>query len=244
MKTDKKVFLYVCLFCLIALSFGFAVLINRFANRREPVPVPLKTVTVREGLTAVEISKLLQSEGIFVHNEVLPSELEGYLFPDTYEFYVPSSLDFAVKKMSDNFNKRVLPAVPDKADLKEIITVASLVEDEAKDSYDRRLVAGIILKRLKSGMFLQVDSTICYIKVSVCHPIKKQDLAADSPYNTYLYKGLPPGPISNPGLDSISAAINPIKSDYWFYISNPATGRMVFAKTLEEHDQNIARYLY
>ena len=225
------------LFCLIAL---FA-LLNRL-NRPEVI-AQVKTVTIPEGLTAVEISKLLQNEGVFVNGEMLPQEIEGYLFPDTYEFFVPSGLGFVVKKLSDNFNVKVPPNVPTGKNLKEILTVASLVEEEVAHDADRPIVAGIILKRLKSGMPLQIDSSICYIKPLPCHPIKSSDLDIDSPYNTYLYKGLPPGPISNPGLEAIIASVKPTHSGYWFYISDPKTRKIIFATTLEEQGANIYRYL-
>ncbi len=230
----------VVLFTLIALLF-----VSRLIWPSIFAPGPnVKTVTVREGLTAVEISKLLQDEGIFVRGETLPQELDGYLFPDTYEFFVPSSLDFVVNKFSDNFNQKVLSNASLKSgDLKDVLTVASLVEDEAVNPADRKIIAGIIWKRLKSGQKLEIDSSICYIKPPPCWPVTKDDLATDSHYNTYLYKGLPPGPISNPGLDSIAAALNPQDTKYWFYISDPKTKNAVFASTLEEQDAHIAKYL-
>lgn len=203
----------------------------------------VKAVTIREGLTAVEISELLQSEGILKENETLPQELDGYLFPDTYEFFIPSLPEVVVKKMSDNFTKKVLPVVPEKFNLNEILTKASLIEEEVPSELDREIVAGIIEKRLAVGERLHIDSTICYIKPQPCHPITAEDLNIDSHYNTYLYRGLPPGPISNPGLGAIYAAMNPKKSEYWFYISDPKTNKTIFAKTLEEQTANIHKYL-
>ena len=208
------------------------------------VPItPVKTVTIKEGLTAVEVSKLLREEGIFAKGEMLPQELDGYLFPDTDEFFVPSPLGFVVNKISDNFNSKVIPNIPELHRIKDIITVASMVEEETNNPRDRRVVAGIIWKRMESKMFLQVDASICYIKEPPCFPITKEDLDADSPYNTYLYKGLPPSPISNPGLDAIKASVSPEKSKYWYYLADPKTEKTIFSATLLEHNQNIAKYL-
>lgn len=249
-KTGKKVFLrFVALFCLIALLCGClylsAVVLNKVFR---PVSglfhgTPVKTVTIQEGLTAVEVSKLLKEEGIFVSGEALPQELDGYLFPDTYEFFVPSSLGFVVKKLSDNFNKKVIPVIPEMHGLKEVITVASMVEEETNNFRDRRIVAGIIWKRLQNKMFIQVDASICYVKEPPCYPVTKEDLDIDSPYNTYLYKGLPPSPISNPGLDSIKASVSPEVSRFWYYLADPKTGKTIFSVTLEEHNKNIVKYL-
>lgn len=242
-KTATKVFLCLysfslALFILIALLFavfyGSAVLKSQ---------AEVKLVTIPEGLTAVEVSEILKREGIFVNGEILPQELDGYLFPDTYEFYSPASLGFVVKKISDNFTKKVIPNIPELHRLREILTVASMVEEETNNSTDRRLVAGIIWKRLASNMFLQVDATICYVKPRPCFPVTKADLSIDSPYNTYLYKGLPEGPVSNPGLDSILASLNPSASKYWYYLADPKSGRTIFANTLEEHNKNISKYL-
>ncbi len=243
-KTSKKVFLrFVGLSCLIALLCGCLVLSAVVLSKVFRPVTPVKTVTIKEGLTAVEVSKLLREEGIFVGGEELPQELDGYLFPDTYEFYFPSSLGFVVKKISDNFNKKVIPNIPEMYRIKEVITVASMIEEETNNSRDRRIVAGIIWNRLKSKMFLQVDASVCYVKEPPCFPITKSDLDIDSPYNTYLYKGLPPGPISNPGLDAIRASVNPENSKYWYYLADPKTQTTIFSTTLEEHNQNIVKYL-
>lgn len=248
-KTSKKVFLccllsLVAIFCLIALlwlmSWVAIVVLNKVFNVAQ---ASVKVVTIREGLTAVEISNLLRNEGVFANGETLPQELDGYLFPDTYEFYVPSSLDFVVKKISGNFNKKVIPNIPELGRIREVITVASILEEEASSPDDRRIIAGIIWKRLKTNMYLQVDAAICYTKPAPCYPVRAEDLELDSPYNTYLYKGLPPGPISNPGLGAIKASLSPRESPYWYYIADPKTGRTVFGTTLEEHNKNIAKYL-
>ena len=126
--------------------------------------------------------------------------------------------------------------------------MASLVEGEVPHEEDRPVVAGILLKRLESGMPLQVDSSIIYykcdiLKVSDCRKISNDDLKLNSSYNTYKNKGLPKGPINNPGLTAIKAVLNPLDSPYWYYLSDPQTGNTIFSKTLKEHNQSVEKYL-
>jgi UPF0755 protein len=133
--------------------------------------------------------------------------------------------------------------------------LASLVEREARREEDRPIVAGILLKRWQNNWALQADATIQYeagskncgigLKGEKCdwwEPVKKTDLGIDSPYNTYKYKGLPPTPICNPGLASIKAVIYPKETDYWFYLSD-TSGKIHYARTVEEHNENIRQYL-
>ena len=121
--------------------------------------------------------------------------------------------------------------------------MASLIEREVPDSDERRIVAGILWKRIENGIPLQVDATICYIKSGPCLPITEEDKDRDSLYNTYRYLGLPPAPISNPGADAIEASKNPEDSPYWYYISDPETNQTIFAQTLDEHNRNVVKYL-
>jgi len=123
----------------------------------------------------------------------------------------------------------------------EIITMASLLEREVRSIDDKKIVSGILWKRLKNKVALQVDATINYITGKKATEGFKEDVKIDSPYNTYKYRDLPLGPISNPGLDSILASIYPEDSDFWYYLSTPE-GETIFSKTLEEH--NIARVKY
>ena len=130
--------------------------------------------------------------------------------------------------------------------LEETLILASLIQEEIKDPFEMRIGAGILKKRLEAGIPLQIDTTLCYLKGvdgMGCLPITQADKALDSPYNTYLYRGLPPGPISNPGLDAIRATLNPANSPYLYYVSDPKTGRTIFGKTLDEHNQNVIKYL-
>jgi UPF0755 protein len=196
-------------------------------------------VTIPEGFTVKEIEEMLSIK--------LPGEnLEGYLFPDTYYFPIDVSGEEVVKIMRENFEKKISPYKEEieksGRSLQEIITMASLLEKEVKTKEEKEIVAGILWKRLKAGIPLQVDATITYITGKKTTKIPKEDLQIDSPYNTYKYKGLPPGPICNPGLESILAALYPKESEYWYYLSTPE-GKTFFFKTLEEHNLAKAKYL-
>jgi UPF0755 protein len=182
--------------------------------------------------------------------------LEGYLFPDTYNFFIKSSPDEVVKKILDNFNNKAWPLLKGKNIIlgnsilspQQILIVASLIEKEVYFDSDRPIVAGIIYNRLKIGMPLQIDAAIAYAK---CHGfmfycsnpvISKTEIKYNSSYN-YSSIGLPPGPIGNPGLKSIEAALNPQESDYFYYISDPKTHKIIFSKNFEEQNENIVKYL-
>src|SRR3989344_6352885 len=143
----------------------------------------------------------------------------------------------------DAFNAYVVSLLAGRPDMYKVLTIASMLEKEVPHFEDRKIVAGIFEKRLEAGWPLQVYAALCYKKPGKCHPLGALDLKRDSPYNTYLYKGLPPTPISNPGLEAIKAALAPQKSSNWFYLSDPETGNTVFAETLDEHNKNRPHYL-
>lgn len=186
------------------------------------------------------------------------SSLEGFLFPDTYRFFPNSKAEAVVKKFLDNFEKKAQPLLSEcktqsekckGLDLVKILTIASLLEKEAPEFRDRQIIAGIIYKRLELGIALHIDATITYAKcggafLTCAEPkVFRKDLTFQSLYNTYLYNGLPPGPIGNPGSEAIKAALNPIKSEYLYYLSDPKTKKTIFSQTLEEHIENRAKYL-
>ena len=230
-NTGKIALLLVAIALLLVLDTGL----------RNPQVPAVATVTIKEGMTIVEINKLLQESEI-LSGEEIPRSLEGYIFPDTYEFYINSPLSLVLQKIEDNFNKKARPHIPEGEEAK-ILTIASLVEREVIGEETRRLVAGVIYKRLENSYPLQIDASICYVKPPPCHPILSNDLKIDSPYNTYMYKGLPPTPIANPGLEAIIASASPKKSDYWFYITDPITQKAIFAKNIDDHQSNIYKYL-
>jgi UPF0755 protein len=207
----------------------------------------------------LEKTKLIYWKGKYDFlKEIEAPDLEGFLFPDTY--FVEHSTNFAIaknvgltkeekiiKKMLDNFDKKLTPQLREEIShqgktIFQIVTMASMLEKEVKDFEDKKLVSGILWKRLESGIPLQVDATITFLTGKKTTQIPLEDLQIDSPYNTYKYKGLPPGPICNPGFDSILAAIYPEKSDFWYYLSTP-DGKTIFSKTLQEHNIAKAKYL-
>lgn len=216
---------------------------------------PTALVTIHEGWTVFDIDKRLAEAGIIVENELVAyndrTPVEGRLFPDTYRFFRKSTVEEVVGKFLARFDEKAAPILnEDEENFEKNLIIASMVEREIPDDGERRIVAGILKKRLADGMPLQVDATLCYSKQHIkrempfsCLPLTGLDLKIESPYNTYLYKGLPQGPIANPGVSSLSAAVNSEKSPYWFYLSNPATKKTIFARTFEEHTLNIARYL-
>jgi UPF0755 protein len=223
-----------------------------FILHRQPsvMLVPKVTVTIPEGYTVAEINKKLNDVGV-LNGQDLPSGIEGYLFPDTYQFFVSSSPDVVLQKFISNFNLKVAPLFSENTNIQQTLIVASLIEREIKPAptstpyskSDRAIVSGIIQKRLANNMPLQIDATLCYIKPEPCLPLTPQDMKVDSPYNTYIHSGLPPTPIDNPGADAIYAALHPVPSSYWFFLSDPKTGVTVFAKTLDQQSQNIVKYL-
>ncbi|HEY3414705.1 MAG TPA: endolytic transglycosylase MltG [Armatimonadota bacterium] len=170
-----------------------------------------------------------------------PPNLEGYLFPDSYDFARGTTDREIIQTMLDNFGKKVLEPLADDLrasekrgySLGQVITMASLIEREAKVKSDQPLIAGVLYNRLSRKMPLQVDATVQYV-VGHKERLLYSDLEVDSPYNTYKVTGLPPGPICNPGLGAIRAALHPATVPYLYYTANP-DGTHVFTRTLEEH---------
>lgn len=173
--------------------------------------------------------------------------LEGYLFPDTY-LIPPNSSGSAIATLLKNTFAKKVDLTQNQSGLteKEVVILASILEREVAASYDRPIIAGILLKRLQKGWPLQADATIQYImgKPNNWWPqnISPTDIKIKSSYNTYSHPGLPPTPIANPGLASLKATLHPQASEYWFYISD-TKGAIHYATTLEEHNSNIAKYL-
>lgn len=187
-------------------------------------------VTIPEGWRSEQILQLLGKQGDWKSDE-------GKYFPETY--LVPKTIDL------EAFRQLLLKTFKEKtpANLtRNQLIVASMVEREAKAPEDRPLVASVIYNRLDAGMALDIDATIQYALGSWKKDLTTDDLAIKSPYNTYTNPGLPPGPICNPGLASIQAAMNPAKTDYLFYLTDK-TGVNHYAKTLSEHNANVAKYL-
>ncbi len=177
-------------------------------------------------------------------------DLEGYLFPDTYNFEPSATADEIVKKMIDEMADKVQTVglrnqvgegKPFKS-LHEALTLASILEKEVRTPATMAQVADIFLKRLAIGMALQADSTVNYVTGGDTPSVSFADLKIDSPYNTYMYPGLPPGPISNPGLNALAAVANPSHNDYYYFLTDSA-GNVYYAATNEEHVANKVKYM-
>jgi len=201
--------------------------------------------------TQEEFSELIKkdfSQGISsLEDKPKGLSFEGYLFPDTYEVIPGTSAENIIRKILSNFDQKLTPGLREeisrqKKSIFEIITMASLIEKEVKTLEDKKDVSGVLWKRIKIGMPLQVDATVVYITGRKSVGVSAEEKLTDSPYNTYMHYGLPIAPISNPGLDSIIAAIYPNENDFLYYLSTP-TGETIFSKTFEEHNNNIDKYL-
>lgn len=190
-------------------------------------------ITVREGMSVREIEALVGVD--------LPAHEEGYLFPDTYFVLAGASADEIVRIMRTRYNEQLAPLrtqiEASGRSEEEVIIMASLIQKEARQYETMRLVSGILWKRLAIGMPLQVDAVFGYINNRPTYSPSFADLEIDSPYNTYKYAGLPPGPIGNPGLDAIRAALDPEASPYLYYLTG-ADGTMHYARTFAEHVAN------
>lgn len=213
-------------------------------------------ITLPEGMRREEIAQSLQQYALTVYDsdEFLTQTvaLEGKLFPDTYLVPKEITTQALVVLMNSTFEKRIEPFREEiensEYTLNEILTMASLLEREARDFEQMRLISGVLWKRLEMGMPLQVDATLQYAKgyntdLGSWWVIPRQeDKNIDSSFNTYLNPGLPPKPVCNPGINAIEAALSPESSDYLFYIHDNQ-GRVHFGRNLEEHNQNIDQYL-
>ncbi|MFH1193112.1 MAG: endolytic transglycosylase MltG [Candidatus Jorgensenbacteria bacterium] len=222
-------------------------------------------VTIPEGSTAKDIDALLTGAGVQTGGSIAalsPSSfsleypflenaktLEGFLFPDSYYISFDASAESVARQMLDNFARKTWPSLSGVDGWYERLTLASFLEREVITFADRQVVAGILLKRLRIGMPLQVDATLSYAKcdglLRGCEAIRvtRSDLTADSPYNTYQRLGWTPTPIANPGAVAVRAALSPAVSPYLYYLSARATGTTYFSRTLDEHNAKRAQYL-
>ncbi len=218
------------------------------------------TVTIPEGFTLAQIAQRMAEAGLADEQQFraattaqavaeilqvnLPKEVrsaEGYLFPETYQFTLGTAPEKLVAQMIGEFEKRFItqlwePLPPEQrwGSLHQVVTLASLVEGEAKLDSERALIAGVLKNRLERGMRLECDATVQYALGKHHRRLTYSDLQIDSPYNTYKHAGLPPGPISNPGLDCLKAALQPAQTQYLFYVAR-GDGSHIFSRTYQEH---------
>jgi UPF0755 protein len=226
--------------------------------------VELVQITFPEGLTIAEMSVLYESNGFgsatsFVEasrdaspiHAVDPAahDLEGYLFPDTYAIPRRSDAARLVRAMTNRFLQVLTPELRQTAEarglsVRQLVTLASLVEKETARAEERPLVAAVYSNRLKIGMGLQCDPTVIYALLAAGRyngNLRREDLTFDSPYNTYRYAGLPPGPIAAPGKGALEAAARPADVNYIYFVSRN-DGSHAFARTLDEHNRNVQRW--
>jgi len=231
-----------------------------------PAPVVLKTITVTipEGYTRSQTAEVAKQEGLrgsyekaSVRSKYLnpakyggkgAKDLEGFLFPDTFELRKHASSAELVQLQLEDFKNRIAGVNMKYASSKnltvfDVVTIASMVEHEAVSEGDRKKVARVIYNRLHEGMPLGIDATTRFATGNYTEPLTESELAVESPYNTRTHTGLPPGPIDSPGLASIEAAAHPAKGDYLFYVVEPgACNKLAFSKTEAEFEADVARY--
>ena len=222
----------------------------------------LYPITIPEGYRITEIAALLHAEGLadpetfiretrnenLIRSLGIPTDsLEGYLFPETYHFSKFTPETKIVQTMLDTFKEQVSKsqllesAKQSSLSLHEIITLASLIEKETGLESERKMISSVFHNRLRKNMRLQTDPTVIYAIEKFDGNIRKRDLKIDSPYNTYRYKGLPPGPIASPGIKSIVAALSPVESDHLYFVSRQ-DGSHHFSSTLAEHNRAVQKY--
>lgn len=217
-------------------------------------------VTLPEGLSLYQIADILSKNGLVDRKQFIsiaesgdyiktlgikaPS-LEGYLYPDTYQFARGLSASSIIDTMINRFMNVIRPLEgqikTSNMRLEEIITLASIVEKETGKAKERPVIASVFLNRLKKRMRLESDPTVIYGIKNFSGNLTRNDLNTHTPYNTYVIRGLPPGPIANPGIESITAVLNPAKTDYLYFVSKN-DGSHHFSKTLQEHNKAVTIY--
>jgi len=235
--------------------------IDRLVEGPNDLDADRTRVTIPEGFTIAQIDRLFAEKGVMDAGQfqkfatdptaiaglntdfTLPrASLEGYLFPDTYGFLPHSSPTQIVEQMLVNFGRRFYRPYQSEIDtapggLAALVIKASLIEREAREEADRPRIAGVLENRLRKHTKLQIDATVLY-GIEHKSRIMDKDLKRKSPYNTYLHAGLPPGPIANPGISSLLAALHPEKNDYLFYVARPS-GFHIFTRTFAEHEAAV-----
>ena len=202
----------------------------------------LARIIVPEGFSARQIAERLQANGVTSESEFMDyvnaNNLEGYLFPDTYDFIPGTPADAVAHRLHEEFDKRVAPEFakhpPSKLSKAQVIILASIVQREATKPEERPMIAAVSLNRLQKRMRLEMDPTVQYALGGWKKGLTLQDLKVNSPYNTYLHYGLPPTPICSPGLDSIVAVLEPAQTTALYYVADN-TGGHTFSSTYEEH---------
>ena len=209
----------------------------------------VRKLTIAEGLTVTEALLIVQdAEGMKGDISLIPEE--GWMLPETYHYSWGDTRDALIARMGDDMGEALAQLWDERPDdfilkdIKSVLVLASIVEKETGVAAERPMIAGVFLNRLKKGMRLQSDPTVIYGVAGgegLDRPIRRSDLRNENAYNTYVIAGLPPGPIANPGLDAIRAVMDPLESDELYFVAN-GTGGHSFARTLKEHNRNVAKW--
>lgn len=198
-------------------------------------------------LSVTESKKNWQEQFDFLSDAPKNASLEGYIFPDTYFVDRYTTEDDFIKKTLNNFDKKLTAELraeiaKQKKTIYEVLILASIIEREVPNDADKKMIADIFIKRMRDGMRLESDATINFITGKGLVQPTYDDLQIDSPYNTYRNDGLPPGPIANPGVASIEAALYPTANDYYFFLTTKQ-GEVIYSRNYKEHLKNKAKYL-
>lgn len=231
-------------------AVAVAALAYDYFDKEPPPPVVFRTttVTIPEGLNRAQTAELARELGLKGDYLKASKGQEGFLFPDTFELRKGAPVTDLVQLQLEDFNGRMAGvdlkyARSKNLTRRDVVTIASMVEEEAMLDDERKLVAAVIYNRLREGMPLGIDATTRFATGNYTEPLTESELADDSPYNTRLNAGLPPGPISNPGLASLEAAARPANVDYLFYVVKPgACGEHAFSTSEADFQADVARY--
>jgi UPF0755 protein len=223
---------------------------RHFHRAAAPPPVELKTVTVTipEGFNRAQAAAVAKEAGL--RGDYLKASMghEGFLFPDTFELERHAPVSDLVQLQLEDFKRRIEGvnmryARSKNLTVHDVVTIASMIEREAGVASQRKLVAAVIYNRLREGIPLGIDATTRFATGNYDRPLTESELASESPYNTRVHAGLPPGPIDSPGLASIEAAAHPARAGYLYYVTEPgACGRLSFSTTAAEFEADVARY--
>jgi len=214
-----------------------------------------------EGATVSELARALETERLATADDVVKAaagdklrhalgvegpSLEGYLFPDTYQFVRGMSVDEMLTRMVQRMRAKLTPEVQARAkerglSVHQLLTLASIIEREAVDPSEQKLISAVFWNRLRLDMPLQADPTVQYAMAKERRALTRADLASDHPYNTYVHRGLPPGPIASPGVSAIEAALDPAPVKYLYFVARDDR-RHSFSTTVAEHNAAVARY--
>ncbi|MDD5747604.1 MAG: endolytic transglycosylase MltG [Actinomycetota bacterium] len=254
-RKRRKITFLVSFFLIIVIVPFFFWLGWHYLKPEEKRPLKTYRVVVPEGLDTRQTARKVASQCEITYDEFMAATnddyskksflkgsngtLEGFLFPKTYDVDSKTTAKGLILRMLDQFETETSPLDWSKASSMgmskyQILTIASLIEKEAKFSDERPIISSVVYNRIKKNMKLQIDATVQYSLGEWKPSLTYDDLKVDSPYNTYLYSGLPPGPICNPGIDSIRSALNPAQTDYIYYIVTSSEGRHSFTADYQQ----------